>query len=446
MDFAMLPPEINSARMYAGAGSGPMLAAASAWEALAAELQATASAYQSAITGLTAGPWLGPSSMMMAAAAAPYVTWMQTTAAQAEQTAIQAVEAAAAYEAAFAATVPPPVVAANRSLLAALVASNFFGQNTSAIAATETQYSEMWAQDAGAMQSYAGTSAAATRLRSFNAPSSNTDTGAETEQGAAVSQASDIGGGTAQQAFTRVPELLTTYQAPLAAADPLSALDTLNLLADLSGLFVDPEIGLIGIGVDAPLGITALPFDVGGFYTGLHTDDIVSGWAGVQGWPGVGTAPPSPFPVITGAQTSAVSAGLADATSVGRMSVPATWAAAAPEFRLSAMALPATTIGAAAEASAGGAGSLFSQMALASMAGRAMAGTTGAGGPGMRERVGVAAGKPAKPGDKDEAEEALPGGPITGISAELRELFALRDAGILTAEEFAEQKQRLLPH
>ncbi len=31
LDFAMLPPEINSARMYAGAGSGPMLAAASAW-------------------------------------------------------------------------------------------------------------------------------------------------------------------------------------------------------------------------------------------------------------------------------------------------------------------------------------------------------------------------------------------------------------------------------
>ena len=27
MDFAMLPPEVNSARMYAGSGSGPMMAA-----------------------------------------------------------------------------------------------------------------------------------------------------------------------------------------------------------------------------------------------------------------------------------------------------------------------------------------------------------------------------------------------------------------------------------
>ena len=38
MDFAVLPPEINSGRMYAGAGSGPLVAAAAAWEALAAEL------------------------------------------------------------------------------------------------------------------------------------------------------------------------------------------------------------------------------------------------------------------------------------------------------------------------------------------------------------------------------------------------------------------------
>lgn len=52
LDFAQLPPEVNSALMYAGPGSGPMLAAAAAWEALAAELQTTASTYDALITGL----------------------------------------------------------------------------------------------------------------------------------------------------------------------------------------------------------------------------------------------------------------------------------------------------------------------------------------------------------------------------------------------------------
>src|ERR1700730_15579043 len=116
-DFGALPPEINSGRMYVGPGSGPMLAAAAAWDELAAELQSTAASYSSTIEGLTVGPWTGPSSIAAASAAAPYVTWMNATSAQAEQAASQAKLAASAYEAAFAATVPPPVIATNRALL-----------------------------------------------------------------------------------------------------------------------------------------------------------------------------------------------------------------------------------------------------------------------------------------------------------------------------------------
>src|SRR5437879_13128855 len=118
MDFGARPPEINSARMYAGPGSGPMLAAASTWDGLAAELRSAAVGYQSVVSRLSSEGWMGPSSASMAAAAAPYVTWMSTTAGQAEQTAAQAKAAAAAYEAAFAMTVPPPVIAANRAQLA----------------------------------------------------------------------------------------------------------------------------------------------------------------------------------------------------------------------------------------------------------------------------------------------------------------------------------------
>ena len=124
MDFGALPPEVNSARIYAGPGSGPMLAAASAWDVLAAELGSAASTYSSVVTSLAEGSWLGPASASMAAAATPYVEWMSTTATQAEETGYQARAAAAAFEAAFAMTVPPAEVAANRAQLAALVATN----------------------------------------------------------------------------------------------------------------------------------------------------------------------------------------------------------------------------------------------------------------------------------------------------------------------------------
>ncbi|WP_236725966.1 PPE family protein, partial [Mycobacterium avium] len=66
--------------------------------------------------------------------------------------------------------VPPHVVAANRIQLATLIATNFFGQNAPAIAATESCYAEMWSQDATAMYGYAAASSAATTLTPFTHP------------------------------------------------------------------------------------------------------------------------------------------------------------------------------------------------------------------------------------------------------------------------------------
>ena len=76
MDFGALPPEINSTRMYSGPGSGPLMAAATAWDELATELDSTAASYSSVISELTSEEWLGPSSASMAAAVAPYAAWM----------------------------------------------------------------------------------------------------------------------------------------------------------------------------------------------------------------------------------------------------------------------------------------------------------------------------------------------------------------------------------
>ncbi|WP_063477213.1 PPE family protein [Mycobacterium kansasii] len=169
-DFTALPPEINSGRMYSGPGSGPLMAAAAAWGRLADDLETAATAYSSLILELTGLPWRGPAADAMVASVLPFVSWLSTTAALAEQAAIQASAAAAAFELAFALTVPPPVIVANRALLMTLVATNWFGQNTPAIATAEAHYAEMWVQDATAMHEYAAAAAVASVLTPFTPP------------------------------------------------------------------------------------------------------------------------------------------------------------------------------------------------------------------------------------------------------------------------------------
>lgn len=166
MDYGLLPPEVNSGRLYAGPGSTPMLASAAAWDGLSRGLYGAATEYGCAVGALTAA-WVGPSAAAMQQAAASFVAWLTATAGLAEHTANQTRAAAAAFEAAFVATMSPEVVAANRTRLAALVATNWLGENTAAIAATEAHYVEMWAQDAAAMYGYAASSALARQLAPF---------------------------------------------------------------------------------------------------------------------------------------------------------------------------------------------------------------------------------------------------------------------------------------
>jgi len=435
MDFALLPPEINSARMYDGAGSGPMLAAAAAWDGLAFELHSAATSYGSVVSGLTAGPWLGAASAAMTAAAGPYVAWMRSTATQAEQTAIQAKAAAAAYEVTFAAMVPPPVIAANRTLLQALVATNLFGQNSPAIAATETLYAEMWAQDATAMYGYAGASASATTLPPFT-PAPQTTTGASA---AASTQTA------ASQTISTALQGLTSTSTSTAQT---TVLDTLGTLADL----IDIVLFLPGL---AQAGLT--PLNTTGLFTDLTFDDDelrdealaskeddIENMLVALGAPKV-AAPSTTAGLATAlgpAEVPSVTAGLGQAPTVGRLSVPQAWTVAAPEIRLAAVTLPSTSLGAAPEVMAASPGSLFSEMTLANMASRAISGTTTRG---CQERTGsISRSRPV-------STPTSPSGHATTIAADIREfaealitLGDLRDSGLLTDEEFNDQKGRLL--
>jgi PPE-repeat protein len=404
LDWGALPPEFNSGRMYAGAGSGPLLAAAAAWDELAAELQSTAASYGSTVQGLTVGQWTGPSSIAMAAAAAPYVAWMSATGAQAEQAATQAKLAAGAYETAFAATVPPPVITANRTLLATLIATNFLGQNTPAIAATEAQYMEMWAQDAGAMYGYASSSAMIMgQLTKFNEPPQTTNESAGLMQRAAVAQSSTLTGtNTAahlSQLTTSTPSAVQSLATTTAAADPAST-GLISLppvppaLTEWNNIF-----STIASGPYSLQGLTSIP---GGPF--LSFGQVYSYAQNGQGLAAFG-APKAITgalaPLTSGATANLTSASLGGApisgsmgkaALVGSMSVPQGWTEAAPAIRTLASVMPAN-LAAAPEAALAGEGGAFSQMALSSLAGRAVAAsaTYSGGGAAVKALGGVIA-------------------------------------------------------
>jgi PPE-repeat protein len=275
------------------------------------------------------GEWLGPSSAAMAAAAAPYLEWMESTAAAAQLAANQAMASAAAYQTAFAMTVPPAVIAANRAQLAALVATNFLGQNTPAIAATEVHYAEMWAQDAAAMYGYAGSSAAAGRLDPLTPPTPTTNPGALGAQSAAVSAATATGSQTAalNGLVANMPNAVQALAAPAQATDPLSTLDNIfgnNLVQNAGVAFFDVASW------NAFNGAVAGILSGHVYFAGLAVNGGSAAAASSALSAGLGSGALAGAAEAAGVGGAPVLAGMGQASSVGSMSVPAAWSAAAP--------------------------------------------------------------------------------------------------------------------
>ena len=376
MSFSLIPPEINSALMYSGAGSGPLLEAATAWDGLAADLETTATQYQTAVTNLTTGPWLGPASAQMAAATAPYISWLQGTAATAAQTGAQAKVAAAAYQTAYASMVPPPEIAANRAELATLVGNNFLGQNTGAIATNEANYLDMWIQDALGMDTYQVGS----------------------QQAAAL------------PAHTAAPQVASGAMAPVAAAaaTPASSSSSVitGLLGDLAQLFgvsgtapaslsaadLTSWLGLVASGVSANPTAALLPVQAT-YYMGMLGSTparmfMSSGSSSGSGATGtlanmsdslldnVGKLVDSKAATVLGGVGgqlqkwgAGIQASLASAHRVGGLSIPNAWHGLAPEMARAAPTLPATSV-AAPTMTGGLPGSPFSQGLMGALAGR----------------------------------------------------------------------------
>jgi PPE-repeat protein len=356
--FEAFPPEINSGLMYTGPGAGPMVAAAAAWDALADMLYLSAAGYSLAIADLAA-KWLGPSSHLMAAAAARYVAWISATADRALETGAQAKVAVAAYEAAFVMTVPPPVIAANRALLLALIATNFFGQNTPAIMATEAQYFEMWAQDAAAMYGYAGASSVASTVTPFTPAPDTTSPSGGTGMAAAVTQAA----ATPVGATAQVVAPLTTTAAPTAALQaaastatssstvttPLSALTASTVSAatttstSTSSTTVATATGLASGTTSTASMLTSAVSTAGSSGSLANSLGSEAGALG-SGFPMFNSSLDIGATSGAGAWNSpgsVVSAATGRAASLGALSVPQGWTSSAPAFSHVASAVPA---------------------------------------------------------------------------------------------------------
>ena len=382
LDFAAFPPEINSALMYSGAGSGPLMAAAATWSNLAAELSTTASSWESIIGTLTGSQWTGAGSMAAAASAQPIVEWLTSTAAAAEQASTLASASAAAYEAAFTGTVPPPVIAANRTQLAALVATNFLGINTPAIMATEALYAAMWVQDAVTMYAYQAASTAAAALQPLlpATPASNPGA-AGLQQGAvaaaaanataspavsaAVSPAASVlGGGAIGEGLWDLAGVLG-LQPVLSAADGIlgsgAVFNTINGAVNTAAWFVMNAIPtsvslghtLAGVTPAAAVAADSVTPLAGGAIGGSLVNSV--GGAGVAG-------------------------AIGEAEAIGGLSVPAGWSGA----------IPATTVGATAAEGSGWAVAAEESAPVAAMPGMPgmAAAAKGAGAYGAGPRYG----------------------------------------------------------
>ena len=389
MSFMMFPPEVNSSLMYSGAGSGPLMAAASAWDEVAADLESAAASYQSVLAQLTGTSWLGPSSARMAAATAPYVDWLAGTAGQAAQTSAQARFAAAAYESAFAGTIPPAVIAANRALLAALVATNFLGQNTPAIAATEALYMEMWFQDGLTMDTYATVAQQAVVLPQ-QTPAPTASDGGTSANAAAAAQS------TANSASSLGTDLETLVQSYLGVAPSGDTTTTgwTSVLGDL-GITGTTQTSLVsalaGTGAagatDSILPVQAIYYLT--MFASMPAKMLISMSNSMSASQAMQAGQQAMLADVTKVLDekmktmlasisgqmrgfgSTISAQLASAGKLGGLSVPNGWAQAAPEMVRAAPILPANSL-AAPNMSAATPNSPFTQALMGAMNGRGM--------------------------------------------------------------------------
>ena len=301
MDFGTLPPETNSGLMYLGPGSRSMMAAAIAWDGLAARLYNTAVRCNSVISELAAG-WQGPAATALTRAAATHTGWLNAVAAQAERTATQAKSAANAYELALAAMVPPSAIQANRMLRTWLADTNCLGQSSPALADAESDYDQMWAQDVDTMYTYAQACADVVTVTPFlSPPPAGAETSATRAPGSWALKSAPEVISAGCQVISTIPDALDAV-----SASPLTGFDA----------FLSPVTSSL-----SKLGSLCAPSDFA-----INHLNFLNKRAALNS----AAALLSRLPKRGRAGGAASTTGLGRATSIGMLSVPRGWVAKTP--------------------------------------------------------------------------------------------------------------------
>ncbi len=289
------------------------------------------------------------------------------------------------------------VIAANRVLLTTLIATNFFGQNTPAIAATEAQYMEMWAQDAAAMYGYAASSAHATVLSPYQSPPNTSTPEGVLNQGLAVAQAAEPAGNSGQTAAAAttqltqaatVPQLLGQLSSWTATTWPFSMIES-QIQDLLTYGLPTPTNNWLGL---VPANYTTLLKQTLQAYFGVGIANF--GWSiGQQTFNGIGTTAGSggawyPTPQFAGLHLGSISgvssvsgdtggavlASAGQAGKVGMLSVPSNWATPTSEVTLASAVAEETPVQPGATAPGGESNALLRGMPAGVVGGRRTAG------------------------------------------------------------------------
>jgi PPE-repeat protein len=271
--------------------------------------------------------------------------------------------------------VPPTEIAANRTQLLSLLQTNLFGQNNASIAALEAEYAQFWAQDVAAVTGYAGSSQAATTgLGSFTeAPQTTNDSGQATQAATAAAAAT-------------TPAETVLEQIEADATNFLNQVTTFN--ADYTKFFTT-ALGSIPGGSTLATSWTNMYSFISGAGSQATWTNVansttslgLSQWKNFfiyQPWShGIGLGSlngglSSPGGHLGGLGARAATAALGSAQTVGKLSVPPSWAGATPAIRLAATSLPDAAFAATAAPTMEVPLSVLNQASLGSLAGGAL--------------------------------------------------------------------------